>query len=155
MANLKATMFREYDLRGRVSDEELNDYSMSIIAKAYGTMLRNRGIEKAVVGYDLRSDSKRLTESAIVGLRSTGINVIALGQILTPIMYSAQYHYNTKGGMMVTASHNPNGWLGFKLALGFSYTFGPREMQELKELTISEKFAEGEGWLREEDYIPI
>jgi phosphomannomutase / phosphoglucomutase len=155
MANLKATMFREYDLRGRVSDEELNDDSMFIIAKAYGTMLRTRGIEDSIVGYDLRSDSKRLTEVAIAGLRSTGVNVIALGQVLTPIMYSAQYYYNTKGGMMVTASHNPNGWLGFKLALGFSYTFGPREMQELKALTSSEAFAQGEGQLRLEDYIPI
>ena len=122
MANLKKTMFREYDLRGLVNEEEINEQSVEIIAKAYGTMLRKRGIEKTVVGYDLRLGSKELSEIAINGLLASGVNVVALGQVLTPIMYAAQYHYDTKGGMMVTASHNPNGWLGFKLALGFSYT---------------------------------
>jgi phosphomannomutase/phosphoglucomutase len=155
MANLKSTMFREYDLRGLVNDEELNAYSVEIIAKAYGTMLRQHGIATAVVGHDLRTGSKELTQVAIAGLRSTGIDVIFIGQVLTPIMYSAQYYYQTKGGMMVTASHNPNGWLGFKLALGYSYTLGPAEMKALHALTISENFATGEGGLKEEDYIPV
>jgi phosphomannomutase/phosphoglucomutase len=70
------------------------------------------------------------------------------------MMYAAQYHYQTKGGMMITASHNPNGWLGFKLALGFSYTLGPDEMAELKELTESEDFAQGQGTLETiENYV--
>jgi phosphomannomutase/phosphoglucomutase len=155
MANLEPTMFREYDLRGRINDREINAYSLSIIAKAYGTMLRRRGIETAVVGHDLREGSKELTEAAMEALRSTGVNVIALGQVLTPIMYSAQYYYNTRGGMMVTASHNPNGWLGFKLALGFSYTFSPVEMRELRDLSEREDFVQGSGDLRREDYIPI
>ncbi|MEN8242742.1 MAG: phosphomannomutase/phosphoglucomutase [Chloroflexota bacterium] len=155
MANLKKTMFREYDLRGLVNDEEINEDSVVIIAKAYGTMLRKRGIEKTVVGYDLRTGSKELSEIAIDGLLASGVDVVALGQVLTPIMYAAQYHYETKGGMMVTASHNPNGWLGFKLALGFSYTLGPDEMKELHQLTISEDFISGEGTREDVDYIPI
>ncbi len=155
MAELEQTMFREYDLRGRVSDTELNEDSIRIIARAYGTMLHQRGIDTAVVGHDLRTGSKELTQVAIEGLRSTGVNVIFLGQVLTPIMYAAQYHYQTKGGMMVTASHNPNGWLGFKLALGYSYTFGPAEMKELKQLTVSEDFVQGKGDYRLVDFIPI
>ncbi len=147
-------MFREYDLRGRVNDRELNEYSVSVIAKAYGTMLRNRGIQDAVVGYDLRTGSMEMAQVATTALRETGVNVIALGRVLTPIMYAAQYHFDTKGGMMLTASHNPNGWLGFKLALGKSYTLGPKEMQELRDLTISEKFASGQGSYRQEDFIP-
>lgn len=154
MAKLEATMFREYDLRGRLSDDELNENSIHIIARAYGTMLRERGIKEAVVGHDLRTGSREMTQVAIQGLRSTGVSVIFIGQVLSPIMYAAQYHFNTRGGMMVTASHNPNGWLGFKLALGFSYTLGPKEMRELQELTLSEAFAKGKGALRTEDYIP-
>ena len=154
MAQLEPTMFREYDLRGRVNNQELNEHSVSVIAKAYGTMLRNRGIQDAVLGYDLRTGSKEMAVVATTALRATGVNVIALGRVLTPIMYAAQYHFNTKGGMMITASHNPNGWLGFKLALGLSYTLGPKEMQELRELTISEKFSSGQGSFREEDFIP-
>jgi len=148
-------MFREYDLRGRINENELNETSVPIIAKAYGTMLRNRDITDSVVGYDLRTGSKEFTALAIEALRSTGVNVISLGLVLTPNMYAAQHHYNTKGGMMVTASHNPNGWLGFKLALGLSYTLGPEEMKELWETAISGDFAQGEGSLREEDYMPV
>jgi phosphomannomutase/phosphoglucomutase len=155
MAKLEATMFREYDLRGRVNDGELNERSVGIIARAYGTMLQKRGIQEAVVGHDLRTGSKELTEVAVDGLRSTGINVIFLGQVLTPIIYAAQYFYKTKGGMMVTASHNPNGWLGFKLAFGYSYTLGPDEMRELKGLTDSENFEHGKGDLQDVDYLPI
>ncbi|MBN2547576.1 MAG: phosphomannomutase/phosphoglucomutase [Anaerolineales bacterium] len=155
MANLEPTMFREYDLRGKVSESQLNEQSVSIIARAYGTMLQKRGIGEAVVAHDLRTGSKELTQVAVEALRSTGTNVIFIGQALTPMMYSAQYYYNTRGGMMVTASHNPNGWLGFKLALGLSYTLGPAEMEELRQFTISEEFACGEGGLRQEDYLPF
>lgn len=155
MADLNATMFREYDLRGRINEDELNEESVAIIAKAYGTMLRKREIRDAVLGYDLREGSPEFAEIATQSLVSTGINVVHIGQVLTPNMYAAQYHFNTKGGVMVTASHNPNGWLGFKLALGFSYTLGPEEMRELKALTESEEFAEGEGSVRREDYLPI
>lgn len=155
MAILEPTMFREYDLRGRISDEELNEDTVLIISKAYGTMLRRRDIDVVVVGYDLRRGSKELSQVAVEGLISTGLRVIFIGQVLSPILYHAQYHFNSKGGMMVTASHNPNGWLGFKLALGFSYTLGPEEMGELRNLTISEDFSTGVGTFIEEDYIPI
>lgn len=154
MANLESTMFREYDIRGLVNDKQINPASVEIIAKAYGTMLVKRGIDKVVVGHDLRTGSKELTSVAIEGLLATGVNVVFIGQVLTPIMYTAQYHFKTKGGMMVTASHNPNGWLGFKLALGYSYTFGPNEIKELKELTNSEAFVSGKGTFNEVDFIP-
>src|SRR5436190_18086607 len=104
MAKLEQTMFREYDLRGRVNDRELNENSVAIIAKAYGTMLRKRQINEAVLGYDLRTGSKELAKVATDSLLSCGINVIAIGQVLSPIMYAAQYHFKTKGGMMLTAS---------------------------------------------------
>src|SRR5512141_453245 len=154
MAQLNPTMFREYDLRGQLNKDELNEESVAMIARAYGTMLRKRDLNKVVVGYDLRTGSKEMCDIAIAALQATGIDVIALGRVLTPMMYAAQYHYQTKGGMMVTASHNPNGWLGFKLALGFSYTLGPSEMAELKALTQSEAFAQGQGALeRIENYV--
>ncbi|OQY19635.1 MAG: hypothetical protein B6I35_11425 [Anaerolineaceae bacterium 4572_32.2] len=146
-------MFREYDLRGQVNDEQLNEYTVGIIAQAYGTMLRRRNIDTAVVGYDYRPSSEWITEATIQGLTATGINVINLGMALTPMMYSAQYHYQAEGGVMVTASHNPTGWSGFKLALGYSHTLGPVEMNELYQLTASEDFAAGSGVVRSEDFF--
>jgi phosphomannomutase/phosphoglucomutase len=152
MANLERTMFREYDLRGRVSDKELNEDTVKILGKAYGTMLRRRDIESAVVGHDFRKSSENLTQAALEGLVSTGINAINLGMILTPMMYSAQYHYETRGGLMLTASHNPSGWSGMKMALGYSYTLGPEEMKELYELTVSEDFFSGKGTVQAGDF---
>lgn len=148
MAKLKRSMFREYDLRGRVNDEELNEHTIGIIAKAYGTMLRRRNIDVAVVGHDYRQSSEWISEATIQGLVSTGVNVVNLRMVLTPMMYFAQYHYQAQGGVMVTASHNPSGWSGFKLALGYSQTLGPTEMKELYELTVSEQFASGSGTVR-------
>ena len=153
MAKLEQSMFREYDLRGQVNDEELNEYTVGVIAQAYGTMLRQRNIDAAVVGHDYREGSEQITEAAIQGLVATGVNVIDLGMVLTPMMYSAQYHYQTRGGVMVTASHNPTGWSGFKLALGYSQTLGPIEMKELYQLTASEEFATGSGTVRHEDFL--
>lgn len=146
MANLNRDMFREYDVRGRVNDEELNKDTIYIIAKAYGTMLRKKGIDVAVVGHDYRQESEWVTERTVQGLVSTGVDVINLGMILTPMMYFAQYHYSAKGGVMVTASHNPKGWSGFKFALDYSKTLGPQEIEELYELTKEkEKFETGSG----------
>jgi len=145
MANLAKTMFREYDLRGRVNDEELNENSMYILGRAYAAMLVKRKIKNAVLGYDYRSYSQSLASSLQKGLLKSGVNVINLGMITTPMMYAAQYYFQTKGGAMVTASHNPNGWSGLKLALGFSHTLVPEEMKELYGLTVSEKFVNGQG----------
>ena len=155
MAIIEETMFREYDLRGRVSDAEINPASIRLIAQAYGTMLQKRGIKTAVSGYDLRTGSKEFAEIAVNALSATGVDVIFLGQVLTPILYSAQYYFQSRGGMMLTASHNPNGWLGFKLALDFSYTFNSAEMQELRQLTIAEDFISGNGKIHTKNYLPI
>ena len=118
-------------------------------------MLRQRGIKDAVVGHDLRTGSKELTEYAVQALMTTGVKCNFSGSdpyaydVFSPILL--QYNGRSHG----YRSHNPNGWLGFKLALGLSYTFGPKEIEELKKLTITEEFTEGEGTLREENYLPL
>lgn len=154
MANLKKTMFREYDLRGQVNDEELNEKSMEIICRAYAAMLVKNNIKDAVLGHDYRSYSESLKKAALKGLVESGINVVDLGMVLTPMMYAAQYFYKTQGGVMITASHNPNGWSGVKLALGYSHTLVPAEMKELYEHTVKEDFPTGTGTVRNEDYFP-
>lgn len=151
MANLAKTMFREYDLRGRANDEELNEKSMYLIGRAYAAMLKQRDIKDSVLGYDYRSYSEVLAKSMQKGLLESGINVVNLGMITTPMMYAAQYYYQTEGGVMVTASHNPNGWSGVKLALDYSHTLVPEEMKELYDLTVSEEFVDGKGNLKTDD----
>jgi phosphomannomutase/phosphoglucomutase len=90
MPELKKTMFREYDIRGRVSDDELNEKTAELIGKGFGTFLRKRNINKTVVGYDAREYSERLKNAFVKGVISTGVDVIDVGMTLSPILYFSQ-----------------------------------------------------------------
>ncbi len=153
MGNLNKYMFREYDIRGRESNEELNKESVYLIAKSYGTFLRKRGVSDVVVGHDNRMTSEEFYQIAIKGLRETGINVIGISVALTPTLYWAQYKFGAKGGMMITASHNPNGWNGMKLAFGYSYTLIGDELKEILNIAESENFEIGSGKLTEKSVL--
>ncbi|HEU4363944.1 MAG TPA: phosphomannomutase/phosphoglucomutase [Candidatus Krumholzibacteria bacterium] len=145
MPSLKKTMFREYDIRGRVNDEELNARSAEWIGRGFGTFLARRGIEDMVVGYDSRFGSVEIKDGLVKGLRATGRNVIMIGMCLTPMMYWSQYRFKVRGGAMITGSHNPKGWNGLKLGAGFSSTLVADEIQELYDLIEREDFATGRG----------
>src|SRR3989344_9313763 len=150
MATLNRSMFREYDIRGQENPNELNVESVTLTAKAYGTFLQKRGISDAVVGHDNRVTSEEFYQAAIRALTESGINVIGVGMCLTPMLYWAQYHFQSKGGVMITASHNPGGWNGLKLAYGYSYTLID-ELKEIRSVAESEEFAKGDGSLKEEN----
>jgi len=140
-------MFREYDVRGRVSDDELNEDSVSLIIKAFGTWLRkiNQKNNTVVIGYDNRSYSPRFSEVAKEAMVQCGFHVIDVGLSLSPVVYFAQYHCQSPAAIMITASHNPDGWCGFKLAHGYSKTLGPQEIKELYSVVESEEFVETSG----------
>jgi len=145
MAQIEKSMFREYDIRGKESDQELNPSSMELIGKGYGTFLQKRGISQVVLGHDNRKTSKEFSKTAIDGLIKTGCDIIDVGIIITPMLYWAQYYFKTKGGLVVTASHNPSGWNGVKLALGYSYTIIGKELEEIYDTIVREDFVSGKG----------
>ena len=151
MATLKRTMFREYDVRGRESDEELNENSIYLIARAFGKMLHDSHITECIVGHDARSTSESFHKEAMRALTESGINVVNIGTVTTPMSYFAQYHFNVKGLCMITASHNPTGWNGLKLGMDLSNTLGPADIGHLYTLIEEEDFAGGEGTVRVED----
>ncbi len=138
-------MFREYDIRGRVSEDELNAKSAEWIGRGFGTMLARKGVDDMVVGYDSRFGSVEIKDGLVKGLRASGRNVVMVGMCLTPMMYWSQYRFKVKGGAMVTGSHNPKGWNGLKLAAGFSSTLVASEIQELYDLIAREDFVDGRG----------
>ena len=149
-------MFREYDIRGKESAEELHPESMELIGKAHGTFLRKRGVGTVVVGHDNRATSEEFYQSAIRGLLRVGCDVVKVGTITTPMLYWAQYYLKIQGGLVVTASHNPAGWNGVKLAYGYSETTGQQDLQEIYTTIIEEKFAVGAGKiLRQEDISEV
>lgn len=139
------SMFREYDLRGRVNEEELNAEAVQRIAHAFGIYLKKRKIDSTVIGYDNRKTSLDFKNAAATGLLSAGCNIIDIGLTLSPVLYFAQHHYHCPGGLIVTASHNPDDWSGMKLSDGLSRTLGPAEMKELFQLVVSGERVRGSG----------
>jgi phosphomannomutase/phosphoglucomutase len=150
MAKIERSMFREYDIRGRMKDTELSPQAARLIGRAYGTFLDGKGIKTVVVGYDSRHGSKAVHQPLIEGILSTGRDVIDIGMCLTPMMYWAQYHFQSQGGAMITGSHNPKDWSGFKLASGLSRTLVGDEIREILALVESDRFVEGKGTRRSE-----
>lgn len=145
MPLLKKTMFREYDLRGRESDDELNDNSVYYLGRGFGAFLKKHGVAETVVGHDARITSESFHNNMIKGLLQSGINVTDIGTITTPMSYWAQYFLKIKGLVMITASHNPAGWNGVKFGTGYSYTLLSDEMRELYDIIAKEEFIDGEG----------
>jgi phosphomannomutase/phosphoglucomutase len=148
-------IFRGYDIRAKVG-EQINPEVVAEIAKAYVTFLYRRQIRNVVVGMDIRETSpeyKKVFNDTLIG---AGINVTDIGLTLTQIMYFAQYRYLTKGGCMITASHNPKEFNGLKLAVGFSDTLITEEIQEVKEIALSGDYKDygTKGEYKEDDVFP-
>ena len=132
-------IFRNYDIRGIV-DKDLNKENVEAIGKAYGKFLRRRKIRQIVCGRDCRLSGEVFQTAFMNGVLSCGIDIIDLGVIMTQMMYYAQYRFQTNGGAILTASHNPWNFNGFKLAIGYSQTTGPEEVQEIKALVENDNF---------------
>lgn len=139
-------IIRGYDIRG-VVDEDLSPEIVEHFGRAYGTYIKNRydDLEKVVVGYDSRLTSVEYKNSLIKGIVSTGLDVIDIGLVLVGTVYWAQYHFNTKGAAMITASHNPKEYNGFKLANDFSEAMIGDELNELVDLVENEEYFEAEN----------
>lgn len=151
MPALKKTMFREYDLRGRESKDELNDTSVYYLGRGFGSFLKKRNLTETVVGHDARGTSESFHSQMIKGLTESGINVIDIGTVTTPMGYWSQYFLKVKGLVIITASHNPVGWNGVKFGTDFSYTLLTDEMQELYKIIEEEDFVDGEGTVKKQD----
>lgn len=125
------SIFREYDIRGRVKKGEFDKENFRRLAKGFAVYLAKRGINRIVVGYDNRRSSPLFAEIAAEIFAERGFIVYYLDMCITPSAYFAQYHLDVKGLLMVTASHNPDGWCGCKLGDGFSKTLNSAEIKEL------------------------
>ncbi|MDD2569313.1 MAG: phosphomannomutase/phosphoglucomutase, partial [Clostridia bacterium] len=141
MNNLKENLafrqlFREYDIRGRVREGEFDAAALQAITNAFVHFLHNRQITNVVVGYDNRKISPQYAETAADILVNKGFKVYFIGLTITPAAYFAQYHLKAKGLMMITASHNPDGWCGCKLGYDYSTTLGSEDIKELYDLAL-------------------
>ncbi|MBI2041727.1 MAG: phosphomannomutase/phosphoglucomutase [Candidatus Nealsonbacteria bacterium] len=136
---INPNIFRGYDIRGLV-DKDLNPKIAEHIGKAFGVFLSRKGIKKAVVGFDSRATSPEYSQAVIKGLTWAGVDVINIGLNLIGTFYWSQYYLNCRGGVYVTASHNPVEYNGFKLANDFSETLVYENLQELKQMIEREDY---------------
>lgn len=143
MLKINPSIFREYDIRGIV-DEDLSEEFARILGKAYGTYLLSFGENKVVVARDTRVTSEPYQKALMEGLTSTGCDVYDLGIAIVSTMYYARQHFNIDGGVMVSASHNPPQYNGFKLCHGHN-TISGEEIQVVRKLMEKGEFKSGTG----------
>ena len=139
--------FREYDARW-LYEKDINAEGIAELGKGLGTQIKKhtkKDNPRIVVGHDYRSYSEEIKSSLKKGLLSTGCNVEDIGLSLSPMVYFAQFNLETDAVAMVTASHNENGWTGVKIGIKKGLTHAPEEMKELKDITLNQKFTEGNG----------
>lgn len=150
-------IFREYDIRG-VIDKDLKPEIIHALGRAFGTTVRRNGGKTVSVGYDARQSSPSLHESLTNGIRATGMDVVSIGLVPTPLLYYSIYHLHTDGGVMITGSHNPPEFNGFKLNLGKGSIYGAG-IQALADLIEKNDFETGAGSIKKvdviEDYIKM
>jgi phosphomannomutase len=141
-------LFRAYDLRG-LYPYEINEKIAERVGKALGTFLE--GKESVCVGFDTRSSSRRIFKNFCSGLSSTGCRVISLGLLPNPVVYFHAWK-NKIFGCMITASHNPKNWTGFKLIKPNGTSF-LEEIEKLKEIFEVGNFLTGNGRIQEENAL--
>jgi len=130
--SINRSMFRQYDIRGRVGTE-LDDLAVKAIADAFAAYVIQAGQKQVIVGRDNRFSSAGFRNLVVDALLKNGLDVIDIGELITPMFYFAARHLNVDAGVMITASHNPGHDNGFKLLLGASTIYG-EEIQRLAQM---------------------
>ncbi len=149
---IDSNIFRQYDIRGVVG-QDLTVEAAEAIGRAYGALLTERGIPLEVaVGRDNRPSGDALRDALVRGLRSTGVNVVDIGVVPTPLLYWSLHHLKVSGGIQITGSHNPPEFNGFKLCVGTGSLHGDG-IQRLLQLIQGADFPVGDGTLRGEAVI--
>jgi len=145
-------IFREYDIRAVVG-KELTLEEVTILGKAMGTYLGRKGQRKISLARDGRNSSAPFRDHVLKGLLSSGCEVIDIGVGPTPLLYFSIRQLKTDGGIMITASHNPPEYNGFKICSGPDTIFG-EEIQSLRAIAERGDFLTGEGSLSFADVVP-
>lgn len=144
-------IFREYDIRG-IAGKDILDQDVVNIGRAYGSMLQQQGRKSVSVGRDCRQTSEQFSKLFIDGIVSTGCDVVDIGVCPTPVLYFSIQHLNLEGGAMVTASHNPPEYNGFKLLSG-NDSIHSQGLQDIRIIIENQDFVTGTGKMTARDLI--
>jgi phosphomannomutase/phosphoglucomutase len=140
---MNTNIFREYDIRGIVG-EQLTDETVGTLGRAIGAFFAQNGARRIAIGYDARKSSPGFCDLLTEGFTSSGLAVVLIGMVPTPVLYHTVFTKDVDGGVMITGSHNPPDHNGFKICLGKSTLFGS-QIQEIKDIAVSGVFVDGSG----------
>jgi len=149
---LPPEIFKAYDIRGIVGPS-LTPEGVARIGQAFGSMVRDAGSHQVVVGRDGRLSGQELVDALMTGLRESGVDVIYLGPVTTPMTYFAAHNLNVGAAVMVTGSHNPPDYNGLKLVLNNAALEG-EAIQALRQRCNARNFTQGQGNLSHHDIFP-
>ncbi len=153
---LSPSIFKAYDIRG-VIDKTLDPSIAYLIGQSFGSAMRDIGENTCVVGRDGRLSGPALMQGLTEGLLSVGVHVIDLGVVATPMVYFGTnitiQGQQAKSGIMITGSHNPPDYNGFKMVLGGLAIYG-EQIQALRERIVAKNFASGQGTRSEHNIFP-
>jgi phosphomannomutase/phosphoglucomutase len=136
-------IFREYDIRG-VINKDFTDPVLSRLGKGFGTYFKRAGVQSISIGGDIRLSTPHIRDILIEEITKCGIHVFDIGPVPTPVQYFSMFTLPVEGGIMITGSHNPPDYNGFKLTLRKAPIFG-KDIQKIKTIITSEKFSRGHG----------
>jgi len=138
--NIPKNIFRGYDIRG-IYPSEIDENVAKIIGQGFATLMKQQGNTDVIVGRDVRLSSDTLFDALVEGITSTGMNVVSIGKCMTPMTYFAREILKIKPSIMITASHNPKEYNGFKICgMGRDTIFG-QEIQDLRVFLEKGEFA--------------
>ena len=147
---LSENIFRNYDIRG-IYPTEINEEAALHIGKGIGTFLIKKNVFNIVVGRDNRVSSPSIAKNFLTGLISTGCNATYINNTITPIIHFLTCTQNFEAGVVITASHNPANYTGFRLDLADAYPVYGDEIVTLSKIIEEEKYSVGAGLLLEQD----
>ncbi|MCP4683086.1 MAG: phosphomannomutase/phosphoglucomutase [Desulfobacterales bacterium] len=148
---MKPHVFREYDIRG-IFPEELNEKATHELGLGMGTYYHEHGVGRVSVGRDCRLSSPDLSKWLIGGLLESGMDVVDVGMVPTPLLYFSLHELDVGGGVQITGSHNPPEFNGFKVCLGKASIYG-EEIKKIKEIIAAGNFKKGGGKLDKSDVV--
>ncbi len=146
---LNQNIFRANDIRG-IAYEDLTEEVVQSLGKALGSEAIDRNVQEFIVGRDARLSSPQIFDWLSSGIISTGCNVIDIGIVTSPMFYHSTYELNSSSGVVITGSHNPGNYNGFKIVFN-NHSTSSEEILHLKQRILEENFKKGKGVSKKED----
>src|SRR3954451_19425864 len=148
---LKASIFREYDIRG-IAAQELSDPDVELLGRGLATYVIRHSGRIVCLGRDCRLSGPRLHDALLKGLLASGCAVLDIGVVPTPVLYYSAVHFKAGGAVMITGSHNPPEYNGFKTVCGTGTLHG-EAIQEVYKLITGADFETGQGSVKNLDAV--